>query len=149
MIKRLDNIDKRTAEEIYELQQASYKIEAGLIGFEKLPPLLESPDDIRHSEEIFIGYYSNEKLAGLISYKLINGTLDIHKLAVHPDYFKRGIAKQLLARVESIQGIKDVIVCTGFKNTPAVGLYSKLGFTETGTQEVAEGIYIICFKKKM
>lgn len=149
MIKRLDNRDKKAAEEIYELQQASYKIEADLIGFEKLPPLLESVDDIRHSEEIFFGYYFNERMAGIISYKLINGTLDIYKLAVHPDYFKRGIAKQLLDHVENTQGIKSIIVCTGFKNTPAVSLYSKLGFTETGTQEIAEGIYIICFEKKI
>lgn len=149
MIIRLDNKNEKTALQIVELQKASYKVEADLIGFDKLPPLLETTEDIISSEEIFYGYYAGDTLAGLISYKLSNTTLDIHRLAVHPDYFHKGIAKQLVAFVESIEGLSDIVVCTGLKNTPAVKLYNKLGFLETGKKEVAKGVFIVCFKKEM
>lgn len=149
MIIRLDNKNKETAEQIVALQKVSYKVEADLIGFEKLPPLMETVDDIQGSDEIFFGYYIDDKLAGLISYKIFGDTLDIHRLAVSPDYFQRGIAKQLIASVVSTPGISKIIVCTGLENAPAVKLYGKLGFVETGKKEVAKDVFIMCFLKEL
>lgn len=148
MIVKLDNTNDKTAEMIVKLQRTSYQVEAELIGFGKLPPLLEAASDIIDSDEVFYGYFLDSELAGIVSYKLLGSTLDIYRLAVHPDYFKRGIAKQLLAAVEATDGIKDIIVCTGLKNTPAVRLYERSGFTETGKKEVAKDIYIVCFRKE-
>ena len=57
-------------------------------------------------------------------------TLDIHRLIVHPNHFRRGIAQHLLEFVLKLElNAKSYIVQTGALNLPAIGLYQKLGFT--------------------
>ncbi|OGO77965.1 MAG: hypothetical protein A2Y23_04445 [Clostridiales bacterium GWB2_37_7] len=146
MIKLLDNKDMETAKEIVKLQKASYIIEAELINFMQIPPLLEDPEDIISSQETYYGYYVGQDLAGIISYNIENDVLDICKVAVHPDFFKRGIATQLLKRMDE-KGIKKIIVSTGAKNSPAIRLYTSLGFTKTQESEVVKGLFIAHFEK--
>lgn len=149
MIKVLDNKNIEAAEQIVKLQKASYIVEAELIGFMQIPPLLELPEDILNSEEAYYGYYVGQDLGGMISYIIEKDVLDICKVAVHPDFFKRGIATQLIRFVEQTEGIKRIIVSTGLKNSPAVKLYTSLGFTETHICEVEQGVLIINFEKKL
>lgn len=149
MIQLLDNKNRITAEQIIKLQKASYIVEAELIGFMQIPPLLELPEDILNSEETYYGYFEEENLGGIISCTIDKGVLDICKVAVHPDFFKRGIATQLIKLVEQTEGIRSIIVSTGLKNEPAVKLYTSLGFVETYVCEVAQGIHIIHFEKKL
>ncbi len=148
MIKRLDSKDSRTAEQIVDLQKKSYIIEAELIGFYNIPPLKDTVDTIIQCDEVFYGYYTEDVLAGLISYKLEDDLLDIYRVAVHPEYFRKGIAGQLVQFIEEMnKGIKRIIVSTGLKNKPAVSLYLKLGFSKVSEVEVAEGVYVVSFEK--
>jgi len=67
---------------------------------------------------------------------------------VHPEYFRKGIAGQLVQFIEEMnKGIKRIIVSTGLKNKPAVSLYLKLGFRKVSEVEVAEGVYVVSFEK--
>jgi ribosomal protein S18 acetylase RimI-like enzyme len=148
VIKQLDTKDSKIAEQIVDLQKKSYLIEAELIDFYDIPPLKDTTDTIIQSDEVFYGYYSDDVLAGLISYKLEEDLLDIYRVAVDPEYFRKGIARQLIEFIEDInKGIKRIIVSTGLKNQPAVSLYIKLGFNKLEEVEVAEGIYIVTFEK--
>ncbi|MDF2841275.1 MAG: N-acetyltransferase, partial [Clostridia bacterium] len=122
--------------------------EAELIGFMQIPPLLESPNDIMNDEEIYIGYYVGDDLAGIVAYTIEKEVLDICKVAVHPDFFKRGIATQLIRYLEAM-GIKKLIVSTGKKNRPAVNLYTSLGFIKTKESEVAKDVFIVGFEKQL
>lgn len=149
MIRLLDNKNLDTAEQVVKLQRASYLVEAKLIGFMQIPPLLEQSEDILSSEEIYYGYFVEQDLAGIISYTIDKGVLDICKVAIHPDFFKRGIATKLIRFVEQTEGIKSIIVSTGLKNDPAVKLYTSLGFVETHISEVLQGVFIIHFEKKL
>jgi ribosomal protein S18 acetylase RimI-like enzyme len=149
MIKVLDHTDLRIAEDIVRIQRASYIVEAKLIDFMQIPPLLELPQDIIGSEETYYGYYVEDVLAGIISYTIEKDFLDICKVAIHPDFFKRGIATQLIRFVEQAEGIKNIIVSTGLKNSPAVNLYTSLGFVKTHECEVAQGVFIVKFEKKL
>jgi hypothetical protein len=78
MIKRLDWKDEEMAGNILDLQIASYKIEAEMIGFDELPPLKDTIDTIQKCEETFYGYFIEGALAGIVSYKVIDTMLDIH-----------------------------------------------------------------------
>lgn len=147
MIKLLDHKELIIAEEIVRLQKASYIIEAELISFMQIPPLLESTEDIINSDEVYYGYYVENKLAGMISYVLENAELDICKVAVHPDFFKRGIATELLKHIEQTPDIKRITVSTGLKNDPAVKLYISQGFAKIAEIEVVEGLWIAKFEK--
>ncbi len=148
MIKRLDTKDNKTAEQIVDLQKRSYIVEAELIGFYDIPPLKDTIDTIIKCDEIFYGYYVEDMLAGLISYKLEEELLDIYRVAVRPEYFRKGIARQMIEFIEDMnRGIKRIIVSTGLKNQPAVSLYLKLGFKKLHEAEVAEGVFAVSFEK--
>lgn len=148
MIEKLDLKDIETVKRIIELQIAAYKIEAELIGFYGIPPLRDTIDILRVCDETFYGYRINGLLAGIISYKIINNVLDIHRLAIHPDFFRMGIASKLIDYIEKLEcSINKAIVSTGKENLPAVNLYLKNGFKKKNDVEIIKGIYITEFEK--
>lgn len=131
------------AQEIVDLQQESYRIEADIIGNSCIPPLFDTVDNIRQTDEVFLGYKVKRELVGLLSYKLEFGILDIHRLAVKPDHFNKGIAKNLLCKViEDNPEAQKVIVATGAKNRPAIKLYERLGFKIIREFDVEENMKI-------
>ncbi|WP_423410649.1 GNAT family N-acetyltransferase [Heyndrickxia sp. MSNUG] len=132
-----------------ELQRKSYIIEAELIGTTEIPPLTETFEQLQNCGETFIGYYIDNKLAGAVSYKREAGTLDIHRVMVHPDFFRRGIAAKLIKHIEAHEkNTSKTIVSTGAANLPAVRLYEKLGFHRTEDAIVGNGIVIANFIKR-
>ena len=148
MIKQLNVRNEKTAKQIVDLQKKAYAMEAELIGFYDIPPMKETVEDVKRCDEIFYGYYEDDVLAGLISYKLEEEVLDIYRVAVRPEYFRRGIARQMVEFIlTNNKGIRKAIVSTGLKNQPAVSLYLKLGFKKVREVEVAKDVYIACFEK--
>lgn len=148
MIKGIDIHEETIAKAVVDLQKVSYQVEAELIGFVAIPPLLDTVDTLMENDEIFYGYYIKERLIGLISYKLEDEIVDIHRVAVHPDFFRKGIAIQLLAHIESLpMDICKFIVSTGSKNLPAIHLYTKLGFIKVEEKDVAPDLKITSFEK--
>jgi len=148
MIKKLNLKDEKTAKCVLELQRASYKIEAQLIGFYEIPPLKETIDSLQGCDEIFYGYYLNDVLAGIISFKIIDNVLDIHRVAIHPTFFRMGIANKLINFIEGLKtNINKIVVCTGKDNLPAINLYLKNGYKKKKDIEIINGIYITEFEK--
>jgi len=148
LIKKLNLKDLGTAKQVLELQKASYKIEAEIIDFYEIPPLKDTISSLQECKEIFYGYYINDTLAGIISYKIIENVLDIHRVATNPSFFRMGIAGKLIRFVEEIDNsINKVVVCTGKKNLPAVNLYLKSGYQKVKDIEICEGVYLTKFEK--
>lgn len=144
----LDLSDRPTALRILEIQQAAYAIEAALIGSSDIPPLYETLEQLQQTSEKFYGAYADGVIGGAISYRLDAETLDIYRLMVHPDYFRRGIASALLETVLSLHPeVPRCIVATGSLNEPAKSLYRRHGFAEVGTREVQTGLVITLFEK--
>jgi 8-oxo-dGTP pyrophosphatase MutT (NUDIX family)/GNAT superfamily N-acetyltransferase len=133
--------------EVLELQRKSYIIEAELIGTDEIPPLKETFDQLQDCGETFIGCYIEGRLAGAISFKIEGKVIDIHRMMVHPDFFRRGIAGKLLSQLEQFD-CSQIIVSTGAENIPAVKLYEKLGFKRQHDSVVGNGLVIAHFKKE-
>jgi ribosomal protein S18 acetylase RimI-like enzyme len=134
----LDLTDDTVLRELWTVQRLAYAVEAELIGFDGIPPLHESLDDLRTCGETFLGLYDEEGLVGAVSYVLDGPAVDIHRLVVHPRAHRRGIATKLLDALPD----GPQVVSTGTRNEPALRLYRKRGFAETGTHEVAPGVSI-------
>jgi ribosomal protein S18 acetylase RimI-like enzyme len=148
MIKKLNLKDEVITKSVLELQMASYKIEADIIGFQEIPPLKDTIKSLKESEEIFYGYYINDVLTGIISFKIIETVLDIHRVAVHPDFFRMGIAEKLINYVEKLESnIYKITVCTGKTNLPAVNLYIKNGYRKIKNIEISPNVYLTEFVK--
>ncbi|KJK49363.1 hypothetical protein UK23_14340 [Lentzea aerocolonigenes] len=134
----LDLSDDAVLHELWTVQRLAYAVEAELIGFDGIPPLHESLEELRNCGETFQGLYDEEGLAGAVSYQLDGSTVDICRLVVHPRAHRKGIASKLLdALPEGSQ-----TVSTGTKNEPALRLYRKRGFAETGQELIAPGVTI-------
>ncbi|WIV12690.1 GNAT family N-acetyltransferase [Proteiniborus sp. MB09-C3] len=148
MIKELNLKNIEMAKCILELQKASYKVEAEIIDFYEIPPLEDTIISLQECDETFYGYYINDILAGIISYKIIDNVLDIHRVAVHPSFFRRGIAGKLISFVEEVNGsINKIVVCTGKKNLPAINLYIKNGYQRVRDKEISRDIYLTELEK--
>ena len=149
MIKKIDITNLKLAEEVLNIQIPSYKVEAEIIDFYDIPPLKDTVYTLQQCGETFFGYYLNEELCGVISIKVENSIIDIHRLMVHPKHFKKGIAKMLLDFIENdIEGFETIIVSTGSKNTPAVTFYLKNGFSKTEEIIITERLSLTKFKKE-
>jgi ribosomal protein S18 acetylase RimI-like enzyme len=142
------NIDERkVAEKILQIQKLAYAVEAEIINYYKIPPLLETLNDLIHCKEIFIAYQNNEEILGFLSYTIQGQKIEICRLAIHPDYFKNGIATALLQFLCSIKNITEYKVSTGAVNLPAICLYLKFGFEETH-KSIIDDLVLVHFVKK-
>lgn len=148
MIKYIDISHLDTAKKVLDLQKVSYLIEAKYIGTINIPPLMEKLEELMDCKETFLGSFVDGYLAGVLSYKVDHELIDIHRLMVHPDYFRKGIGKELICYLEIMHlSAKEIIVSTGAKNTPAVNLYFNLGFEKIEEREVYGGVLVANFKK--
>lgn len=147
MIREIDHRNDAEAKKIQRIQRPAYLVEAELMGFEGIPQLKESVLEIQNSGETFLGYFEQELLKGFISYKKENNTIDIHRLVVDPEHFRKGIGRELLASLTKAFEGMEFIVSTGKANKPAKNLYTSFGFTESEDFEVAPGIFCTILKK--
>lgn len=139
MVRKIDHQNEQVAKDIQQVQQLAYLIEAELMGFYEIPQLHETVTEIQCSTETFIGY-SEEQLLGILSYRVAEGIVDIHRLVVDPGHFRKGVGKRLLEfLLERYRGY-EFTVRTGTANKPAIALYKTYGFQEQRLIEVAPGI---------
>ena len=149
-IRALDLGASGTAEAVVELQRASYRVEADLLGARTLPVLKESPRRLRRTREQFLGAYEAERLVGAVSWKRTGALVDIHRLVVHPDRFRRGIAGALLDALAAGQhDAERWTVATGAVNEPARRLYEGHGFVPVGEQVVDGSITIVTYERRV
>jgi len=84
-LARIDLTDRAIAEEVLHLQRKAYRIEADLIGSDAIPPLQETLDELQTCTETFLAAIDDGEIIGAISWRFIDGKLDIHRLVVRPD----------------------------------------------------------------
>lgn len=116
------------------------------IGF--LPPLTQAAaekfwrqtiDDIDHSERVLLVYRGDGKIVGTAQLELAtkqNGLhrIEVQKMLVHPDYRKRGIARELLNEVDDVarQLNRSLLVLDTEQGSAAESLYANCGYTRAG-----------------
>jgi ribosomal protein S18 acetylase RimI-like enzyme len=134
---------------VWDLQRASYAVEAELIGFDGIPPLRESLQELRDCGESFLGVDDETGLAGAVSWaRLPDGTLDICRLMVHPRAHRRGVATALLDGLDRAEPAGRAVVSTGTANYPALALYRRRGFTPVGTRRIAPAVSITILERR-
>ena len=147
--RELDISDPGIAAEVLACQRAGYAVEAELIGFDGIPPLRETLDELVRCGERFLGSYDAEGLAGIVSWKkLADGTVDICRLVVAPRAFRRGHASALLDALALAEPAERFTVSTGAANIPALALYHRRGFVPLGTREVAPGVLVTLLERR-
>jgi ribosomal protein S18 acetylase RimI-like enzyme len=148
MIHTLDILDPTTAQAALALQRESYAVESALIDYPALPPLYESTADLQHSGETFLAYLDAADIIGVLSFARHAQSLEICRLVVSPRHFQRGIGSALLHAVEQHASPGTTItVSTAERNTPAVRLYQKHGYTITRRHALPDGLVLVKLAK--
>lgn len=78
------------------------------------------------------------KIIGYVLFWLLPGTIDIHNLATHANYRRRGVGRRLLGRVlgqAKAQSIGRVTLEVRKSNLGAQKLYESMGFLATGLRK--------------
>jgi ribosomal protein S18 acetylase RimI-like enzyme len=146
---RLDLSDPDTLRHLWDLQRASYAVEARLIGFDGIPPLHDSPEQLRACDESFLGVRDELRLVGAVAWtRLPNGALDICRLIVHPVAHRCGVATALLDALDSIEPAELTVVSTGTANLPAVALYRRREFIPVGERRIAPGVTVTLLERQ-
>jgi ribosomal protein S18 acetylase RimI-like enzyme len=145
MIKILDHEKTSIAESIYRVFQVSYSVEARLLGAVDFPPLKRTVSDFTKSKTSFFGFFEGEKVVAVIEIEPFPSVFHICSLVVDPQYFRKGIAKELLNFTFKLLEGNSITVETGLANIPATNLYKKFGFKEVKQYDTSHGIRKIGF----
>ena len=148
---RIEIVDHRAvavASEIVRIQRAAYAIEAELIGFDAIPPLHEDTVDVMQLGITFMGVVSGGEISGVLGYQLVGTTVGIDRLAIDPDHFRRGFARNLLVHLHEREHIAHLFeVSTASANGPARRLYESTGYASTGDAALPEGVTVTRFQR--
>ena len=147
MIIKIDHTKIEIAYEIRNIFQASYSVEAKLLRAVDFPPLKRTIEEFIDSYSIFYAYYFNENIVGVIEIKSNKYLTHIQSLVVYPEYFRKGIGRQLVHFIIEKYNSKLFTVETGRDNLPAIKLYKQLGFTKQDEWDTEHGVVKISFKK--
>jgi [ribosomal protein S18]-alanine N-acetyltransferase len=80
----------------------------------------------------------SNRTVGYILFWILPDAIDIHNIAVHPDYRRRGIARALLSEVigdARQQSLSRVMLEVRRSNMSAQMLYRRVGFATTGIRK--------------
>ncbi|MER6215864.1 MULTISPECIES: GNAT family N-acetyltransferase [unclassified Streptomyces] len=150
-VRPLDLADEATAVAVHRIGRAAYAVEAELIGFDGIPALGESMEDMRGRALEWLGAVGPEgEVAGFLAWERPRpgGPVTLDRLCVDPAWFRRGVASLLLRHaLEDLFPGRPVEVTTGAANTPAVTLYTRLGFTRGADFSPAPGLRMASFTR--
>ncbi|MFJ5726257.1 GNAT family N-acetyltransferase [Streptomyces sp. NPDC093149] len=149
LIRELDLGDATVASTVHAVGLRAYAIEAGLIGFDGIPALSESLQDITARPLRWLGAVTTEgTVAAFVAWQTDTGqhVTHIDRVCVDPAWFRRGLASCLLDHLlAKVTDRDEVRVSTGADNQPAVKLYERLGFSRTVDFEPVPGLRMAQF----
>ena len=80
----------------------------------------------------------DELVAGYIFGWIIHDEFNLNNIAVHPEYLRRSIGKELIRHIISrviYRDIKVILLEVSANNIPAQKCYKSLGFTQMGIRK--------------
>ena len=95
---------------------------------------LDSLDELSKANVDFLAAYSDSKICGIGAVKVLNDYGEIKRLYVPDKYRGRGIAEEIVKELENCLIEKSIFTArleTGVHQLEAIGLYRKLGYSET------------------
>ena len=139
------------AEEILAVQKLAYTEEAKLYDGFQIPPLLETLNQLRakFKTHVFLQATAAGKIVGSIRVLQKDGTCEVSRLMVHPDYQNRGVATKLLLEAENVfPSCRRFELFTGDKSVKNIYLYQKLGY-KIFKSEKPQGNVTLVFLEKL
>jgi [ribosomal protein S18]-alanine N-acetyltransferase len=90
-------------------------------------------EELNHENSVILISYYNDKPTGFVMFRCEMDSNELMKIAVLPEFRKKGIASSLYDDAEKIaldKNRKDIFLEVDETNLSAISLYSKKGFVE-------------------
>lgn len=116
--------------------------------------LTQVKEELSGSRRLYVGAIDGEKIVGYAGIAANGESADIHNVAVQSGYRRQGIARRLIARLESWasnQGASNALLEMRVGNIEALPLYLSLGYKEISRRKdyYGAGIDAIVMKKDL
>ena len=136
--------DLDLAVQLLHVQRAAYRVEAQLLGDDRIPPLHEPLEQLQQADLHWRGALDEHDgtLLGAVAWTETAGEVDIDRLVVDPDAHRQGTGSALVRAVLDRAAGRRTTVTTGRANHPALMLYERQGFSRLGDVEVLPGLWI-------
>jgi ribosomal protein S18 acetylase RimI-like enzyme len=139
------------AGEILRIQREAFLPATRRYGDVRLPPLLETEDDVVHDIDrhlVLVAIDSTGRILGSVRGKRQDGCVHVGRLVVDPQAQRRGVATALMLELEKrFPDAECFELFTGGLNEPGMGLYLKLGYVETRRERESELLEIVHLRK--
>lgn len=129
MLITLDLNDEQQVSQILALQQLALAHDASEASLTAAPA----------QGELLLGWQVEQTLLGALGYTIGSAEIQIQRLVVAPAASRKGIATRLLMELFLRAGTHSIGVATESSNSPAIVLYTDLGFTVERETRNADG----------
>jgi len=139
------------AGEVLTLQRAAYVTEAQLYDDLRLPPLVQSLDELRAelAGSRGLGLRLGSRLVGAVRTREDGGRLHVNRLTVAPDLQGRGLGSRLLAAAETDTDATEATLFTGHLSVANIRLYERSGYVEERRDVVHPGLTLVHLTKQL
>ncbi len=145
---------EQDAENILKLQYLCYQREAELYGDYGIEPLTQTLDDLRAELGegcVLVARLGHEVVGSVRGTVDDDGTAAIGKLIVHPRMQRHGLGGRLLGAIEkrlaAEREAKRFHLSTGQLSEGNIRLYRRLGYAQTGTEQVSTQLVLVHLEK--
>lgn len=144
--------------ELLTLQRASYVTEAQAHDDPRLPPLVESLDDLRSAltdpSVTTLGLRApSTRLVAAVRLVQLSGAewAELARFMVAPDVQGQGLGTRLLAiaEVRLAPSVSEVRLLTGERSPANLRLYARCGYRETGRERTSAGYSVVHLAKRI
>jgi ribosomal protein S18 acetylase RimI-like enzyme len=143
--------DLDDADEILALQKLAYQSEAKLNDDWTIPPLMQTPSEIKaeFGTKVFLKAAWEGRIIGSVRAYLDYGTCFIGRVIVHPDYQGGGIGTKLMENIEkAFLNAERFELFTGVKSTHNIRLYRRLGYEACREEDLSPKVRLVFMAKK-
>lgn len=150
----ISTASEEDAENILKLQYLCYQREAELYGDYGIEPLTQSLDALRAELGegcVLVARLGSEIVGSVRGTVDDDGTARIGKLIVHPRMQRHGLGGRLLGAIEALlaaeREAKRFRLFAGHLSEGNLRLYRRLGYAQTGTEQVDQRLRVVTLEK--
>lgn len=139
-------------DEILSLQKLCFQREADRVGNPDIAPMSESREDLGKdfssvtNPMILLKLVEDRRIVGSVRARQMDGTVQIGRLIVHPEYRNRGYGRKLMEAIECCFSHARFELFTGEHNTETLRLYQNLGYRPYDVFE-SDGVRLVRLEK--
>lgn len=139
------------AKDILDLQKLAYMSEAVIYDDFTIPPLTQTPGQIKSDfeNELFLKASINGNIIGSVRAHMRQDTCYIGRLIIHPSFQNRGIGTELMNEIERLFiNAKKFELFTGHRSDRNIHLYRNLGYATSRHEVISENLTLIYMEKQ-